>query len=188
MSESDQRKSKKIHEELVAYLDGELDAQAKGQIEERLARDDVYRIELRRMQRAWDLLENLPKRSVDETFTNTTINMVAVEAAKNVDPQGAAGLWQDPWKHRWRWLIGGGSLLAAGLAGFLAVALILPNDHKTQNDQIVRDLPVLENLELYQDLDKNLELYQQIDDIEFAHSILQLQEEGVFDEELDDAT
>ena len=53
-----------LHEELTSYLDGELDPQQVRRIEERLARDADYRAELQRMQRAWDLLDRLPRASV----------------------------------------------------------------------------------------------------------------------------
>ena len=60
----------------------------------------------------------------------------------------------------------GGSLLAAGLAGFLAVALFAPD----RNEQLIQDLPVLQNLDEY----------CQIDSIEFLQM---LNQQGLFNEE-----
>src|SRR4051794_10557073 len=71
-----------VQEELTAYLDGELDAAEVRRVEERLARDSDYQAELHRLQRAWDLLDRLPRSSVGELFTKTTIEMVAVAASE----------------------------------------------------------------------------------------------------------
>jgi anti-sigma factor RsiW len=60
-------------EELVAYLDGELDAAARQSVEERLARDAEYRSHLQSLQQAWDLLDELPRSSASESFTRTTV-------------------------------------------------------------------------------------------------------------------
>ena len=49
------------YEQLVAYLDGELDAESSLQVERRLAEDAEFRRELRQLQRAWDMLDELPK-------------------------------------------------------------------------------------------------------------------------------
>ena len=68
------------YEKLVAYLDGELDAESSQQVERRLAEDPGYRHELKQMQRAWDLLDELPRAEVSETFTQTTVEMVALSA------------------------------------------------------------------------------------------------------------
>ena len=48
------------HEELVAYLDGELDAVGTDRIENLLASNPAIRSELRRLEQTWDLLDELP--------------------------------------------------------------------------------------------------------------------------------
>jgi anti-sigma factor RsiW len=161
MTEDETTPQGEFNEELSAYLDGELDAQAVKRVEERLAREPAYQAELQRLERAWQLLDGLPRASVNEAFTKTTIEMVAVAAG-----QDAAAV-QDAWprqKRRQQWL-GGGALAAAGLVGFAVGHWLWPNP----NDQLLRDLPVLENFELY----------YQADNIDFLRM---LENEGLFAE------
>jgi anti-sigma factor RsiW len=90
--------------DLVAYLDGELDAQQTQAVEDRLSSDAVYRQQLRELQQTWDLLDQLPKADVDETFTRTTLSMVAVSVSGDAAwVNCAAGRWmwtgrQRPWR------------------------------------------------------------------------------------------
>ena len=74
-----------IDDELTAYLDGELDAASVRRVEERLARDTAYRGQLQKLERTWDLLDRLPRADVGEKFTKSTLEMVAVAAAKEAD-------------------------------------------------------------------------------------------------------
>ena len=48
-----------IDEEIVAYLDGELDMETAAKVERRLADDPRYNARLNQLQRAWDMLDNL---------------------------------------------------------------------------------------------------------------------------------
>lgn len=150
-----------LQQELTAYLDGELDAQAVKQIEERLGRDPDYQAELQRLERAWDLLDRLPRASVNETFTKTTMEMVAVAASEDA----AAAQLDLPRRHRRQQMMGGLGLVAAGLVGFVVGHWWWPNP----NDQLIRDLPLL----------KNFDLYYQADNIDFLRL---LDNEGLFAE------
>ncbi|MGD9720024.1 MAG: anti-sigma factor [Pirellulales bacterium] len=130
-----------VQEELSAYLDGELDAEAVRQVEERLARDEAYQAELRRLERAWGLLDRLPRATVNETFAKTTIEMVALAASE----EAGAVLADQP--RRWRRQIWLGALAAvvAGVAGFAIGGQVWTNP----NESLLRDLPVIKNFELY---------------------------------------
>ncbi len=130
-----------LQEELVAYLDGELDAQAASRVEQRLAHDAQVREELARLERTWELLDSLGRATTDETFTQTTLEMVAAAASEEVAQQQA----ELPRRQRRKWLLRIGGLLAAGAAGFLVAALASPDP----NRQLLEDLPILENLDQY---------------------------------------
>ena len=159
MSEPESVQSDPLHDELSAYLDGELDADDVRRVEDRLQRDQDYQRELQRLERAWAMLDRLPRATVDESFTNTTIEMVAQaagEEARNV-------LAEQPLRRRRRRMAGAAGMLAAGLIGFV-IGRQLWSD---PNEQLLRDLPVLQNFELY----------YQVDDIEFLRL---LEEEGLF--------
>jgi anti-sigma factor RsiW len=148
-----------LQEQLVAYLDGELDHEHLVQVEALLASDPVARQELTRLERTWSLLDGLERPEVDETFTRTTIEMVAVAEQEKLNQQQA----EAPRRRRRQWLIGGAVLLSAILAGFLGVALLRPDpDH-----QLIEDLPLLV------DYDE----YSQIDDVKFLQL---LYEQGLF--------
>ncbi len=148
-----------IEEQLVAYLDGELDEQSSRRIEELLAADPTVRQKLEQLDRTWELLDELGQSPVDRDFTETTLEKVAGAAEEDVE-RGRAEI---PRRRRRRWLIAGGGLLASGLAGFLTVTLFWPNP----NRQLLRDLPVL----------GSLDQYNQIDDVEFLRL---LRGEGLF--------
>jgi anti-sigma factor RsiW len=152
----------RLAEELVAYLDGELDAESSRRVEQRLARDPAVLKELNRLERAWQMLERLPRAEVSETFTQTTVEMVAVKAAKDLQAERA----RQPLR-RWKNLLAAATIavIAAGL-GFMVSRLQWPDP----NDQLARDLPILENLEQY----------RQVEDIEFLRS---LHESGLFEPE-----
>lgn len=166
MSEHDSIQTDPVSEELSAYLDGELDAESVRRLEERLARDTEYQAELQRLERAWGLLDRLPRATVDEDFTKTTIEMVALAASEDAQAVLAA----QPRRRRRRRLLGAAAMLATGLIGFVIGTQLWPDP----NEQLLRDLRVLENLELY----------YQADDIEFLRM---LEKEGLFvDDQGDD--
>ncbi len=151
--------------ELVAYLDGELDAEASRRIEELLATSPEVRERLIHLEQTWDLLDELPRVCVGDVFTRSTIEMVALkqeEALEHDAPSGRRG---------WRqFLLPTASLLAAAVLGWLALPLVWPDP----NRRLLEDLPVLEHLDEY----------QQVGDIEFLR---RLQAEGLFAEEQSDA-
>lgn len=144
-------------EQLSAYLDGELDAAASREVESLLARDDVARRELQRLERAWELLDELPRAEVSGGFTRNTVEMIAVHEAEQFQQQGSPVL-------RWMLPLGAGAcVVIAACFGFMATREWLDRD----NEQLVRDLPVIERLDAY----------RQLDDVEFLR---QLRKEGLF--------
>ncbi len=153
-----------LEEQLVAYLDGELDDETSHRVEQLLAADAKVRQTLEQFEGTWSLLDNLEQSSVDELFAQSTMEMVSVAAAEDVGRDQA----EAPRRRRRRRLIGAAGVLAAGLAGFLAIALLWPN----ANERLIEELPVLENLDQY----------RQIDGVEFLELLLE-QEDELFPEE-----
>ncbi len=131
-------------EQLVAYLDGEMDAATARGIEQRLADDDLLRSRLHELDRTWQLLDQLETDAAGRDFTRTTLELVA--AAGQEDQRGAVA----PGHRARRAVFGAAALLAAGLAGFLAVAALRPDP----NPRLLNDLPVLQNLETYRAIDR----------------------------------
>ncbi len=146
-------------EQLVAYLDGELDDESSRRIEERLTSDSTLRDQLSRLERTWDALDDLEQVEVDEDFAKTTIEMVALVAEEERQREDE----QRPARLRRRWMIGSVGLLSACLAGYVAVWSFWPNP----NQQLIDDFPIIDQLDEY----------QQIDDIKFLELLYENREQ-----------
>lgn len=83
---------------------------------------------------AWDLLDVLPRTSVPETMTSTTVEMVAA-AARGRQARGS---------RRAGWLAPAGTVVAAFLAGLVAGRWTLPDIDRAVLDH----LPVIEHLDV----------------------------------------
>jgi anti-sigma factor RsiW len=141
-------------EELAAYLDGELTPQDSRAVEERLARDPAYRQRLNDLQQADDVLDALPRSDVDENFTRSTVEIVALKAEDDTqaERQQVAGV-------RW-WMLGAlavGVCLALGI-GYGVVGTLASRP----NEKLLRDLPVIQNVDLYRHAE-SIEFLRQLD-------------------------
>ncbi|MDZ4818979.1 MAG: hypothetical protein SGJ20_08410 [Planctomycetota bacterium] len=145
MSEPINHSTELLDDDLVAYLDGQLDEATARNVEEWLSRDEAARLRLRHLSKSWDLLDQLPRIAVDETFTRTTMAVVTTSVANELMQQQAAV----PSSRRRRWIAVAASVVLAGLLGFVVSLLILPNP----NEPLLVDLPVIQNLDQYRDSD-----------------------------------
>src|SRR5689334_20855707 len=62
--------------DLVAYLDGELDAVAARKVEKRLATDPAARAKAAALKKTYDLLDYLPQPEPSATFTTRTLDKI----------------------------------------------------------------------------------------------------------------
>ncbi len=108
---------------------------------------------------------NLPRAEVNETFTQTTVEMVALSAEQDLTE--AKGRWRQ--LDRVLWGAAGSGLVIAAAAGYFAFAALLARP----NEQLVRDLPVIEHVEQY----------EVADSVEFLR---QLENSRLFEEEASD--
>lgn len=146
-------------EQLVAYLDGELDANSADAVEQRLARDESFRALLARLQNAWDLLDELPQPTVDESFTQTTVEMVAVKMSEGAASETVA-MHREARVRNLGWIV---AVAACSVVGFFGV-----RQWQTGPDRaLLHDLPVIEKIDEY----------SEVEDLEF---LLALYEEGLF--------
>lgn len=148
--------SSSLEEQLVSYLDGELNAEDSRRIEAQLAGEPAVRDKLVELQRTWDLLGELEPAAAAADFTRSTLEMVTVAAAEEKSETQLA----IPRMRRRRWVLAISTALLAGAAGFLAVVVFWPQPER----QLLRDLPVVENLDQYRhvgDLDFLRHLAQQ---------------------------
>jgi anti-sigma factor RsiW len=141
--------------DLVAYLDGELKGEAARKVESRIARDPSIRKEADSLRRAWEMLDYLPRAEASDQFTHRTLEKAAPVHA--------------PTFERAR----GGHFLAivaaAGWAAAVVVALAVGYGatrakvlHDPGDQELVRDLRVIENKRLYDAAD-DLDFVRELD-------------------------
>ena len=85
-------------DDLVAYLDGELDEERSRALEARLSLDPAARAEAESLRKTWELLDYLPRAEPSASFTNRTLEKLAVQHTTAVQP-GRLRRWP-------RWLAG----------------------------------------------------------------------------------
>jgi hypothetical protein len=131
-------------EQLVAYLDGELGTEDSRRIEQMLATDPKVRLTLQQLDRTWHMLGELDTTPVDDRFTQSTLEMVAVAAAAEVEQIRA----EKPRLRRRRWFVAVVSVVLAGISGYLLAGQLLPNPAK----RMQQEWPILANLDMYEEL------------------------------------
>ncbi|MBX3417326.1 MAG: hypothetical protein KF851_06965 [Pirellulaceae bacterium] len=138
-------------EELTAYLDGELSPEASEVVERRLASDSAYRSQLRALEQTWELLEILPPTEPNPSFTKTTMELAVSSAAKSA-PSAKKKL---PW-------------LPVLLFGLLPLTTLVASYFGARYErlqpfrELVYDLHVIENYDLYRKVDLNLDFVRRI--------------------------
>jgi anti-sigma factor RsiW len=141
--------------ELVAYLDGELAADAQRRVEARLNSDPQARSEAETLQRAWDLLDYLPRPEPSTDFTERTLDRVSaskVSSSFRVSPSAGrpTGL---PWYRRpVVWVSGWAAAALLALGGGYALGprpAPLP-EVNIDTDPLMTEKPsMIEHLPLY---------------------------------------
>ncbi len=139
-------------DDLIAYLDGELDDDAAEAVESQLANDPAARARADEHKKAFDLLDYLPKSEPSPTFTNRTITRLmptagvsGSQATPTVPPVARRRVW--PEALAW-------SLLAvlAGAVAYAGVSFTRPTTSPPAPLGL-DDLPVIESLPLYAGVD-----------------------------------
>ncbi|MEN6557757.1 MAG: hypothetical protein ABFC54_06220 [Thermoguttaceae bacterium] len=155
MMHDEAARKQSLDEQLVAYLDGELSLEESRQIEAMLAGDAEARRRLQEMERTWELLDDLDALPAGNQFARSTLEMVAVSARQDIERSQA----EAPRRRRRRMLNLGVAMTAAALLGFFLVWWLQPNPNRA----LLRDLPILENLDPYRQV-KSLDFLQKLRD------------------------
>src|SRR5436190_8513813 len=140
-------------ENLVAYLDGELDEASAQALESKLSLDPVARAEADALRRTWELLDYLPKPEPSSDFTNRTLSRLSVPAgggsSKVVRLTGRVQRRRRRWLAPLGWVAA--VLLAAG-GGYGASQWLWPprpaqvvEEPADLDEQLARNLRVIEN-------------------------------------------
>lgn len=167
---------KPSNEELVAYLDGELEAAAADEVERAIAADAHLQHEVDSMVRAFDMLETLVAPQASQEFTQRTLHTVHSLESPDATVQREAG--DDAATRLVPAVTSGGistTLLATWAVGLVfcsAIGFLCTNRwFAPQRRDIAHDLPVIEQLNLFQDAHS----------VEFVEALLERQ----FQEPLD---
>lgn len=156
-----------IDEEIVSYLDGELDSETEARIVRKLSEDPAYRARLSQLQHAWDLLDNLRGTEADDEFAASTVAMVAVHADQESKSRQVRVVRQRS--------LTGVALAAVAVLSMAAGYYVLHRRVTRDDRNLVRDLPVIERVDEYRN----------IDDLSFLKA---LERENLFAPEVDDGT
>ncbi|RLB55223.1 MAG: hypothetical protein DRI34_10905 [Deltaproteobacteria bacterium] len=144
------------HEELVAYLDGELDRENRRQLERHLAGCRRCSRILDELRQAVEASRQLEVVEPSADFRREFWWRFATESRQ------APGWWAGP--PRWRWpVLAAGGALAAGLA--VAVVMLVSRPRVSEADKVIAS-----HLELFSDYDviRNLDI---LEDMEFIESL-----------------
>ena len=132
-------------EDLVAYLDGELPDEQVQQIDRIIAGSEVARHEVEALARTWEMLDVLPPTPASEDFASKTMtNLKVMETPLRLTDQW----WYSHFRRIWVVLGWITSLVLCGWLGYMVTRHWIPNP----NEEILRDLPVIENLDQYQEV------------------------------------
>ena len=128
-------------EQMVAYLDGELSPVEMSLVERQLAEDADFRHELQSIERAWSALDALPITTVDDKFSQTTMELVVGAARQDLAEKTCAV----PIRRRKNYL---GKILLATAAAALAL-LMVRLVRENPNRVLLADLPSIQYVDIY---------------------------------------
>jgi anti-sigma factor RsiW len=136
---------------LVAYLDGELDAATARTVVAKLSQSAAHRRELERLRQTWEMLDYLPQPKATKTFTQQTVQKL--QALKR------APKWTG-------WRLAGAACWAAGvfIASLLSFQLAQRQAPARLPEPTTEDLRVLEHREFWP-------VYQRIDSVDFLREL-----------------
>src|SRR5207245_9268345 len=86
--------------DLVAYLDGELPADAQQRVETRLSLDPRARAEADAFKRTWDLLDFSPRSEPSADFTERTLTRVSALQPVSSSRSASAAVAAEHWYRR----------------------------------------------------------------------------------------
>ena len=141
-------------ENLIAYLDGELDENATRRMESMLVESSVARNDVEVLSRTYDLLDELPRPNAPNDFVERTVATAKMEHV-------SIPISKRPWFRTTTQILtlcGWTTLLVASAA---FGSLVSSRYFQSQDDVLIEKLPVIENLDVYYEVD-NLEFLNRL--------------------------
>ena len=132
-------------ENIIAYLDGELDDGATRRIESVLVQSSVARNDVEVLSRTYDLLDELPRPDAPADFVERTLATAKLEEVR-------APLTSQPWFRVARQYVillsWTAIMIAAATLGAWGVNVAKPNP----DEVLIEELPLIENLDVYREV------------------------------------
>ncbi|QDU40276.1 hypothetical protein Mal4_46320 [Maioricimonas rarisocia] len=132
--------------DLVAYLDGELPEDRTREIETVLASSPVAQNDVELLSRTYDLLDQLPRPAAPNEFTEKTLATARLEGIRPDLSQSPTVRLARRGAVLFGWTLG--LVMLAGLS-YLAANRWVPRE----SDLLLQDLPVIERLDEYAEVD-----------------------------------
>jgi anti-sigma factor RsiW len=152
-------------DDLTAYLDGELDPGAAESMATRLTLDPKLRAEADALQRAWDILDVLPRPQPSASFTTRTMTQAVPAFATGQQTVPIPGSTTAPFPVRKPgpgfWLGSMVLVLAASVGGYYGHRALAPPPRPVTPEPPLEDVTLL----------KNLRLYRNVDDVEYLKKL-----------------
>jgi anti-sigma factor RsiW len=156
---------------LVAYLDGELDEGTRRALEAKLSRDPQARTELQALKRSYDLLDFLPRGEASSQFTSRTLERIStvqpaiIISSVDVEPRSSEVATPGFAKH-WHILAGWSlAILFAALVGYFGTRAYWVRKRPPLPTDV--DTALIQELRLFE----NKRLYDHVDDLNFLRSL-----------------
>ena len=144
-------------EDLVAYLDGELEAADAGAVEEKLASDATTRSKAETLRKTYDLLDYLPKPEPSANFATRTLTQIAPNSkSQTFLPARRSTLAFIGWA---------AAAILAGLLGYFGHLLAKPHLDAKPVPQPLQQVRLLERLPLYAGVD-DLDYLKSLDSLD----------------------
>ena len=139
-------------ENLVAYLDGELDEETSQALEAKINIDPEARKEVDALKQTWGMLDYLPKPEPSSGFTNRTMERLSLEQVGKAIQTGKMAVQRRAfWLRIASWAA---ALLLATGGGFLASQFLFQNkDGADPEEALVPHLRVLEKWRQFENID-----------------------------------
>lgn len=143
-------------EQLIAFLDGELTEAEAREVELRLSREPLLRVELQSLKNTWDMLDYLPRTEPSPSFTERTLSRL--DSVRQPVYRGYSRSF------KWRklaFVVGwAAALLVAGWLGYQSYSWVASRE--PNEEDLIRDLRLIENKRFYELID-SVQFLDQLD-------------------------
>jgi hypothetical protein len=148
------RLTPEIRDDFVAYLDGELDDEATRKIEAVIAQSEVARGDMEALAQTYELLDTLDRPAASDDFATRTMATIRVDELR---PDPRSSWWYRATRQGGPIAVWAAALIGAAAVGYLSTSRWV----RTPADELVDQLPLIEQLDLYTEVG-NIEFLQRL--------------------------